>query len=302
MRLLGVGRYKLPMKKKSKLVNKVKRLLKRARLPRWLHHFGPKKYEFWQHAVALLVKQECRLGYRRVSQLLQGLGYVVPTYSALAKMSYRIPIGIWQRLLKCTANIKVHIVSIDGTGMCRPLPSPYYYRRIDRPYPVEIPLKLSMAVDTRTKKILALRVRANQKSHDIRDVKYLITRLPRKPNKLVADKAYDANWLHEFCYARGIKTYIPRREYKRHCYYRKAASRRAERWFNKRTYGRREMSESVYSAIKRKFGASVSSVKFSAQRAEMYCRAIVHNIFCCKFRLFQRSRRQWEYLYRRSCF
>jgi len=39
------------------------------------------------------------------------------------------------------------------------------------------------------------------------------------------------------------------------------------------------MVESVFSAIKRKFGASVSSVKFSAQKAEMYCRAIAHNIF-----------------------
>jgi len=41
------------MEKKTKLTNKVKRLLKRLRCPRWLHHFGPKKYEFWQHAVVL---------------------------------------------------------------------------------------------------------------------------------------------------------------------------------------------------------------------------------------------------------
>ncbi|MEM4268167.1 MAG: hypothetical protein QXK37_05045, partial [Candidatus Woesearchaeota archaeon] len=31
-------------------------------------------------------------------------------------------------------------------------------------------------------------------------------------------------------------------------------------------------------AIKRKFCASVSSVKLKAQKAEMYCRAIAHNI------------------------
>ena len=124
------------MEKKTKLINKVKRLLKRLGCPRWLHHFGPKKYEFWQHAVALLVKQECRLGYRRVSRLLRLLGFNVPTYSALAKMAQRIPLVLWQNLLKLTANFKVHIVSIDGTGMSRPLPSPYYYRRIDKPYPV----------------------------------------------------------------------------------------------------------------------------------------------------------------------
>ena len=42
--------------------------------------------------VALLIKQECKLGYRRVSYLLRSLGFDVPTYSALAKMSSRIPV------------------------------------------------------------------------------------------------------------------------------------------------------------------------------------------------------------------
>ena len=144
------------MKKKNKLINKVKHLIRKAGLPRWLHHFGPKKYEFWQHAIALIIKQECRLSYRRVSNLLKSLGFKVPTYSALAKMSRRVPIAVWQLLLKATINNKIHIAAIDGTGMSRPLPSPYYYKRIDKPYPIEIPLKLSIAVDTRTKKYFVL--------------------------------------------------------------------------------------------------------------------------------------------------
>lgn len=278
------------MKKEVKLINKSKRLIRRAGCPRWLHHYGPKKYEFWQHAVALVVKQECKLGYRRVSRLLDWLGYVVPTYSALAKMMKRIPLPLWQRLLQATINSKTYIVAIDGTGISRPLPSPYYYRRIDKPYPVEIPLKLSIAVDTKTKKILALRFRA-KRAHDIKDVKYLLKRLPYKPIKLVADKAYDANWLHKLCEEKGIITCIPKRNYGKDSHYRKTASKRAAKNFNKRTYGRREMAESVFSAIKRKFGANISSVKISAQRAETYCRAIAHNIISKILRLFQRSRR-----------
>ena len=277
------------MEKKTKLINKVKRLLKRLGCPRWLHHFGPKKYEFWQHAVALLVKQECRLGYRRVSRLLRLLGFNVPTYSALAKMAQRIPLVLWQNLLKLTASFNVYIASIDGTGMSRPLPSPYYYRRIDKPYPVEIPLKLSMAVGTKRKKIMALRLRA-KRAHDIKDAKYLIKRLPTKPNKLVADKAYDANWLHKFCHSRGIVTCIPQRNYGKSPYYRKTARKRATQSYNKRTYGRREMSESVFSSFKRRFGPSVSSLKITTQRAEVYCRAIAYNIIYCFSGLFQRSR------------
>ena len=277
------------MEKKTKLVNKVKRLLKRLGCPRWLHHFGPKKYEFWQHAVALLVKQECRLGYRRVSRLLNLLGFHVPTYSALAKMAQRIPLVLWQNLLKLTASFKVHIVSVDGTGMSRPLPSPYYYRRIDKPYPVEIPLKLSMAIDTRRKKIMALRLRAKS-AHDIKDAKYLIKRFPTKPNKLVADKGYDAEWLHRYCYNLSIKAVIPMRNYGSKLIYRGKSLRRiCRKNFNNKTYHRREMSESVFSSFKRRFGPSVSSVKITAQRAEVYCRAIAYNIIYCFSGLFQRS-------------
>jgi hypothetical protein len=276
------------MTKEVKLIKKVKRLIRRAGLPRWLHHFGPKKYEFWQHALALLVKQECRLGYRRVSRLLRWLGWLVPTYSALAKMMQRMPLPLWQRLLQATIQSKAYIVALDGTGMSRNLPSPYYYKRIDKPYPVEIPLKLSLAIDTKTKKILALRLRA-KKAHDIKDAKYLINRLPKKPVKLVADKGYDAAWLRAYCEAIGIKSCIPLRNYGK-TKHKKFYLKKTAKTFNKRTYTRREMIESTFKTIKTKFGANLSSDKISAQRAETYCRAIAHNIISKISRLFQRTR------------
>ena len=279
------------MEEKEKLVNKVKRLIRRAGLPRRLHHFGPKTYEFWHHALAYLVKQECKLGYRRVTRLLRWLGKKCPCPSALCMSFNKIPLHLWKRLLALTASSKVHIVAIDGSGMSRPLPSPYYYKRIDKPYPIEIPLKLSMAIDTRTKKILSLRLRA-KKSHDIRDAKYLIKHLPATPNKIVADKAYDANWLHKYCSNLSIQAVIPARDYgsKKIPRYNTKYRKMAMKLFRKSTYNRREMAESVFSAIKKKFGASMSSATFHAQRAEMYCRAITHNIIFYLNGLFERSR------------
>ena len=267
------------MKTKQRLIHKVKRLIRRAGLPRWLHHFGPKKYEFWQHAVAYIIKQECKLGYRRVTRILRWLDHDCPCPSALCMSFNKLPISIWQKLLSITTNTNPNIIAIDGSGMSRPLPSPYYYRRIDKPYPVEIPLKLSISVDTKSKKIQSLRLRA-RRAHDIKDAKYLIKRLPFKPKKIVADKGYDAEWLHRICHSFGIKAVIPMRDYGTKKIYRGKSFRKiSNKNFNLRTYHRREMVESVFSAIKRKFGSSVSSVKFSAQRAEMYCRAITHNIF-----------------------
>jgi len=272
------------MTQETKLVKKVKGLVRRAGLPRWLHRFGPKKYEFWQHALALLIKQECRLGYRRVSNLLNWLGFETPTYSALAKMLKRIKASIWQNLLKMTNCQMLNIVALDGTGMSRPLPSPYFYKRIDKPYPVEVPLKVSFAVDTRSKKILSLRFRAKY-ANDIKDAGYLINHLPSAPKKVVADKGYDAEWLHQLCKDKGALAIIPARRYGTRISGFTLRRKCAEN-FNMRIYHRREMAESVFSATKRKFGASVSSLSAHTMRAEIYCRAIAHNIislFCRTF-------------------
>ena len=118
--------------------------------------------------------------------------------------------------------------------------------------------------------------------------------LPSKPQKLVADKGYDATWLHELCHKKGIKTYIPTRNYGKLKGFN--ARTNAAKYFNNKIYHRREMVESTFKAIKTKFGASVSSVKISAQRAEMYCRAIAHNIINEILRLFQQSRVFEKYL------
>jgi transposase len=261
------------MKKEKRLENKVKRLLRKSKQPRHLNKFGPKKYELWQHLLALLVKQECKLSYRRASILLRDLGLEVPTYSALAKFAYRMPIHIWQNLLAATASIKVNIAAIDSTGISRALPSPYYYKRIDKPYPVDIPLKISLAVDTKSKRILALRTRA-RKSHDIKDAEYLVRKIPVLPKKIVADSAYDSEKFYEFLWDRDI---IPVVKIRRNAF-RGFFRHKVVKNFRKKSYNRRSMAESVIFSIKRKFGASVNSLGFSAQRAEMYCRAIAHNM------------------------
>ena len=257
-------------------------------MPRWLHHFGPKKYELAQHLIALIIKQECRLGYRRITNLLRSLGFICPCYSALWHCMNRIPLNLWQRILSATRPNNCYILAIDGTGMSRTLPSPYYYRRIDKPYPVEIPLKLSIAIDTKTKKILALRMRA-KRSHDIKDAKYLLERSPQT-KWLVADKAYDAEWLHEYCKEKGISVCIPIREYGKSRTWKRSLRRRNQINLHHKRYGRREMIESTFKAIKTKFGASIASHKISAQRAEAYCRAIAHNIILRIIRDFKRTR------------
>ena len=272
------------MKKEIKLVNKVKRLLRKIGCPRWLHHYGPKKYEFLDHCFALLCKQLWQLSYRKISSVLTMLDIKCPSKSALQYSAKRIPFAIWQKLLRATTQ-PIRIAAIDSTGMTRNIVSYHYLWRIDRDNPLTKPLKLSLAVDTAKKTVAAARVRTSFWSNDIKDMPYLINNMKHVPKLIVADKAYDSEKLHEYAYYRGIRTVIPLKKNAKRGFFRLKNAKK----FRLRTYHRREIVESVISALKRKFGSYVRSRKIQTQRAEIFCRLILHNIFLCLYGLLGQS-------------
>ena len=259
-------------KKEVKLINKVKHLLNKAKCPEFLHKFGPKKYKFYQHAFALLIKQVTKMSYRRVSNLLGSLGFEVATYSTLCKIQKRIPFWIWKTFLKITSDFDSNLVAVDSTGISRTNPSWHYIRRINSKKPIKSYIKLSAFFDTRRKKFLALRIRSKPR-HDIKDVFYLLKRR-KNMKKLLGDSAYDAESLHDKADELGIITIIKPRKTSRKGYYRG----KQREHYSERTYHRRSMIESGFGSLKRKYGGSVLSKTISAQRAEIYCRAIAHNL------------------------
>ena len=259
------------MKRELKLIEKVKRLLKRCGLPRWLHRMGPKRFLFWQHMLSLLVKAVCQLSYRRTNRLLSGLGYTVPTYSALAKMAKRLPLSLWQRLLAATRPNQVLVGALDSTTFARSKPSYHYMRRIDRISPSGKPVKLSILVDTRRKKVVAAQVRILPR-HDTKDVPAILR--STAPHTLVADKGYDSEAVHELCHELSITSMIPsRRRVKKGFYRRKMAKK-----FRLRTYHRRELVEALFSSLKAKFGSTIRCRRARSIRSELFARFIAHNI------------------------
>lgn len=269
---------RFPMKKETKLIKKVKRLLKRLGQPRWLNHYGPKTYEFYEHLSALLIRFFCKLSYRRTKQLLDLLGIRCPSKSSLHRTAKKLDGRFWQRAIKATSGCP-YLVAIDSTGFSRLNPSYHYLKRIDGKIP-KVPVKLSAAFDTHKKKFCAANVRVLS-SHDIRDAKALL--LQSKPKILVADKAYDARWIHELCKKLGIKPHIPVRNWGNPRFKNMGLRMKSIEEFNLRTYHRRELVESAFSAIKRKFGSSVSSKSVRTIRTEIYGRLVCHNLFFCMY-------------------
>ena len=273
------------MAKENKLINKIKRLMRRLGCPRWLHHFGPKKYEFLEHLTALLMRAFCRLSYRRIVQLFDLMGFRCPSKSALQYTAKKLTSAFWNKVLKATCGSS-YLIAVDGTGLARTNPSYHYLKRIDGKIP-KLPVKLSIAYDTRKKKISAAKIRVRP-AHDIKDAKILLKQ--SQPKVFVADKAYDANWLHIYCNKNKIKAHIPIRKYGKSQHQRMSARRKATKHFKIRTYHRRELAESGNSSIKRKYGSSVNSKTVRTIRTEVYAKLACHNIFKKIQRLLGQSR------------
>ena len=168
----------LTMNKNTKLVNKVKHLLRKTNAPRYLHHFGPKIYELWQHVFSLFVKEYCQLSYRRTTNLLRGLGFKVGTKSTLQRYAVKLKLAFWRKMFNLTINVVDDIMALDGTGLEKSRASEHYIRRITtRDYGFGFHLSLLSDMNGQ---IISLRLRKKY-SHDTKDVKYLYKQALKKP-------------------------------------------------------------------------------------------------------------------------
>lgn len=258
------------MTKEIRLIKKVKRLLRRLGMPRWLHHYGPKKYEFLDHLCALLMRLFSKLSYVRVVQLFELMGVKCPSKSALQYTAAKLDAAFWQRLLKATSN-QAYLIAIDSTGLARANPSYYYLKRIDAKMP-KVPIKVSVAIDTRTKKFCSAKIRVLP-AHDSLDASFLLR--STRPKIAVLDKAYSSERLYEQAYEQKILLMIPQKKNAKRGFFRKKMLQQ----FKIRTYHRREMAESGISSFKRKYGTSVSSRTVRTIRTDVYGRLACHNIF-----------------------
>ena len=277
--------------KEGKLLEKIKRLLKRARIPRWLHHFGPKKYEFYQHCRALLVRELCKLSYRKAAALLDGLGVIVPTYSALAKIVKRIPPKLWNALFAATIQFKRTLVAaIDGTYFSRHNASFHYLKRTKQNLPLKKAVECVALLDTRRKKWLSFKPRLVRR-HESKDFKTVVNQSVVPTRKLTADKASDYEFIHKHCTAKRIEPHIPPRRNVR-----KGMQRRKHlALFRLRTYHRRSMVEAAFGRLKRTQGGFVKNKSCKGIRSELSLRFINDNLNLLKglrglLRLFQQSR------------
>jgi len=253
------------MKRKKELVKKIYGLLRSARIPKFLHHFRPKTYTSRQHMLCLMLKELLQLSYERLVEILPYFGIKnVPHFTTLIKFAKRVPLELLNMLLAYSAKAESCLVAaIDATGISRSNASSYYVRKIDRETKTQQHAKRSLHVDIERRKILSAKPRAKPR-HDGRDVEYLLEKSPILGETNIMDKGYDDNNLHKLFREKGVYSIIPARKGCKRGQYRKEM----RDFFDYGQYWQKNIVESLNSAIKRKYGSTLSCRSIMTQRAE----------------------------------
>jgi len=152
-------------------------------------------------------------------------------------------------------------------------------------------LKIHVAVDIKTKEILALEV-TDEKVHDGKVIKQLIQQVLNnnhnvKIKSFIGDGAYDSNENFKYLKEKRIQPII---KVKRNSIISNKNNKIRNRevgfqikdyhkWKKKRRYGQRWMVETAFSSIKRMFGEYTSAIRFQNMVKEMTIKISLYNLF-----------------------
>jgi len=262
------------MREKETLKEKAFRLWKKAGLPDFFNHKGPKKTPAWLVYACYLEYTNHAPAWRRVADFMISYHDVERHWTAWQKALAKWPAWVWDALRDASVGDEpCEVAAIDGTTMARSNPSQHYLYRIDSDGKVSRPVQQVVLVDVCRRKFLSWRVRAKPRGEKC-DVRYLIENSPVLPDGVLMDKGFDSEPLHTYLRDQGVWSVAPTRKGCKRGRYRK----QLRDCFDWCLYWQRNIVESLFSAIKRLFGVHLRARSWRAQRAEIYNRLISYNI------------------------
>lgn len=275
------------MKEKKNQIQKIDCLIRKARVPLFLHHFGPKTYTAREHCKTWLLKEAHKCSWDDYFEDWASLELDrIPDCSTLKKFVKRLPFWLKNKLIGLSAGSSPAMYgAIDSTGLSRTNASEHFIKRIDREKPIRKALKLSMY--TTKKRILSFRLRARWRG-DTKDVKYLTSKSLVIAEINCLDKAYCANYIHAH-FREDLEVYSiipPKKNSKRGKYIKEMIQ-----YYDHGQFLERNCAEYNNSSLKRRFGDYVRSVTFRTQHSEVAARIVLHNLKAILARLFHQSRK-----------
>lgn len=277
------------MKKKESLVLKVAKrafeLVATSRLPRYSSKFANRIYSQHQHLVFLVLKKHLKnTTYRDVVDVIGEMPRVlqaleldqVPHYSTLQKFFERLK-GILLTLL-VQVERATEMLALDSTGFSSEHSSLYYQQRIRKNVQVHSWNKLSIVIDPWSQLILNI-LKGIGPANDCPELPKLLEPF-KKLETVVADKGYDSEANLRFILERRGVPIIPVRQGKNKPSKTKLRKRMLKLFPSlEKVYHQRSKVETVFSVIKRRFGASLYSKRYPLRMKELALNAVAYNCY-----------------------
>ena len=266
------------------MIRTMMNIIKRARIPPYLHKTSNHVYTVWQHLVLLVLRQYENKSYRRYADFVQqclGLS-AIPHYTTIQKAAVRLSHGMLLKILESfiiSARIRKMFAGIDSTGLSHGQASYYYTKRakLRRKF-----VKISIAADMRRQLICGIKIR-HRRRHDSVDFVPLLQRTASLVpiETIVADRGYDSENNHIMTEGLGIPRTIIRPKYEnlQVCKTRGYHRKMMKRHFDWESYHQRNKAETIFSVIKRMLGEYVMSRHVITQNREVMYRMIAYNCY-----------------------
>jgi hypothetical protein len=266
------------------------RIIKRARIPPYLHKRSNHMFTVWQRLILLVLRQYEYKSYRRFIDFLHecigvqeflGLSRI-PHYTTLQKAAARLTHGILIRILESFvlhSKIRKIFAGIDSTGLSHGEASYYYTKRakLRRKF-----VKISICADMRRQLICGIKIR-HRRRHDSVDFAPLLKQATRlvPVGIIVADRGYDSEQNHIMTENLGIPRTVIRPKYESLQVYKTKGFHRKnmKRHFDWESYHQRSKAETIFSVIKRMLGESVMSRYILTQNRETVYKVIAYNCY-----------------------
>ena len=235
------------------------------------------------------------LPYRQTEGIIKATGKNLPSHPSYSQINRRInnlDIDSGRSSSELDGDNDDLIMAVDSTGIKVTNRGQWMHDKWDAQNKKKGYLKIHVAVNIKTKEILALEV-TDERVHDGKVMDKLIEHVLKsndngpaiKIKSVLADGAYDSNesfkYLEENKIQPGIKvrgnSIISAKN---------ASGRNKEvrsqkdfpRWKKKRKYGKRWVAETAFSSIKRTYGEHVSATRFQNMVKEMALKVSLYNL------------------------